>query len=75
MLGMPVTVTLIKADKDKKEIDFVLGEITSPLDLEKRIRNITQRSRKKMEKNQGKKGTESRSHRRTSGKSGRGKKR
>ncbi len=37
-LGMPVRVTLIKADKDKSEVDFVLGEITSPLDLEKTIR-------------------------------------
>ena len=34
-LGMPVRVTLIKADKDKHEIDFIMGEIHSPLQLEK----------------------------------------
>ena len=37
-LGMPVRVTLIRADKDKREVDFVLGELKSPLDLEKTLR-------------------------------------
>lgn len=37
-LGMPVKVTLVKADKEKQELDFVLGEIDSPLSLERKIR-------------------------------------
>ena len=37
-LGMPVKVTLVKADKEKRELDFVLGEIDSPLSLERKIR-------------------------------------
>ena len=37
-LGMPVRVTLVRADKDKdkQEVDFIMGEIHSPLNLEKR---------------------------------------
>lgn len=35
-MGMPVRVTLVKADKERREVDFVLGEIHSPLNLEKR---------------------------------------
>lgn len=35
-MGMPVEVTLVKADKEKREVDFVLGEIHSPLNLERR---------------------------------------
>lgn len=34
-LGMPVRVTLVRADKDKQEVDFIMGEIHSPLNLEK----------------------------------------
>ncbi len=37
-LGMPLRVTLAKADKEKREMDFVIGEIHSPLSLEKRVR-------------------------------------
>ena len=36
-LGMPVRVTLIRADKDKREVDFAMGEIKSPLELEKKM--------------------------------------
>ena len=36
-LGMPVRVTLIRADKEKREVDFMLGEIHSPLNLEKKV--------------------------------------
>ena len=37
-MGMPVRVTLVKADKERREVDFVLGEIHSPLNLEKKTR-------------------------------------
>lgn len=37
-MGMPVRVTLVKADKEKRELDFIMGEIRSPLNLEKRVR-------------------------------------
>lgn len=37
-LGMPVRVTLIRADKHKREVDFAMGEIKSPLELEKKMR-------------------------------------
>ena len=74
MLGMPVTVTLIKADKEKKELDFVIGEITSPLDLEKRIQHMAQRGRKKTDSHGRKGGTGMHSHHRTSGGSKRRKK-
>ncbi len=43
MLGQPLRVTLVKADKDRKELDFVIGEIESPLDLEKKIKLIGRR--------------------------------
>lgn len=33
-MGMPVRVTLVKADKEKRELDFIMGEIRSPLNLE-----------------------------------------
>lgn len=35
-MGMPVRVTLVKADKERKEVDFFMGEIHSPLNLEKK---------------------------------------
>ncbi len=37
-MGQSVRVTLIRADKEKREIDFMLGELTSPLELEKKLR-------------------------------------
>ena len=37
-MGMPVRVTLVKADKERREVDFVMGEIHSPLSLEKKTR-------------------------------------
>lgn len=37
-LGMPARVTLIRADKTKREVDFAMGEISSPLDLEKKVK-------------------------------------
>ncbi len=48
-MGQPVRVTLIRADKDKREIDFMLGELKSPLDLGKKLRHggKSQGSRKK----------------------------
>ena len=36
-MGQSVHVTLIRADKEKREIDFMLGELTSPLELEKKL--------------------------------------
>ncbi len=36
-MGQSVHVTLIRADKEKREIDFMLGELKSPLDLEKKL--------------------------------------
>lgn len=36
-LGMPVRVTLVKANKEKSELDFMLGEIGSPEELERRV--------------------------------------
>ena len=52
-LGMPVTITLVKADKEKREVDFILGEIHSPLNLERKIRkSISSKSHaKKKNKN------------------------
>lgn len=38
-MGMPLQVTLVRADKEKKEVDFIMGEIHSPLNLEKKIRS------------------------------------
>jgi len=37
-MGQPVRVTLARADKEKREVDFIIGEIKSPLDLEKKMR-------------------------------------
>ena len=37
-MGMPVRVTLVKADKERREVDFIMGEIHSPLNLEKKTR-------------------------------------
>lgn len=50
-MGMPVRVTLVKADKERREIDFILGEIHSPLNLEKKTRSSSKsHSRKKLKK-------------------------
>lgn len=38
-MGMPLRVTLVRADKEKKEVDFIIGEIHSPLNLEKKTRS------------------------------------
>lgn len=43
-LGMPVRVTLIRADKEKREVDFVIGEIRSPLELERKRSGSGQRT-------------------------------
>lgn len=40
-MGMPVRVTLVKADKERREVDFILGEIHSPLNLEKKTRSFS----------------------------------
>ena len=37
-MGMPVRVTLVKADKERREVDFIMGEIHSPLNMEKKTR-------------------------------------
>ena len=54
-LGMPVRVTLVRADKTKREVDFALGEFHSPLSLEKKIRKSgsSRSSAKKKGKNGG----------------------
>ncbi len=54
-LGMPVRVTLIRADKEKREVDFVIGEIHSPLSLERKVRRggASRSSAKKKGKNSG----------------------
>lgn len=52
-MGMPVRVTLVKADKERREVDFIMGEIHSPLNLEKKIRASAKsrsHSKKKMKK-------------------------
>lgn len=49
-LGMPVRVTLIKADKDKHEIDFIMGEIHSLLQLEKSNRKKKKPHSKKVKR-------------------------
>ena len=57
-MGMPVRVTLVKADKEKRELDFVMGEIRSPLNLARRIRNGSRpksSTKKKAKKGKGKK--------------------
>ena len=53
-MGMPVRVTLVKADKERREVDFVMGEIHSPLSLEKKTR--TSAKSKSHAKKKGKKG-------------------
>ena len=53
-MGMPVRVTLVKADKERREVDFVMGEIHSPLNLEKKTR--TSAKSKSHAKKKGKKG-------------------
>lgn len=57
-MGMPVRVTLVKADKEKRELDFVMGEIRSPLNLERRVRKGSRpksNTKKKAKKGKGKK--------------------
>ena len=55
-MGMPVRVTLVKADKERKEVDFIMGEIHSPLNLEKKSRNSSRgRSHSKKKSKKGKK--------------------
>lgn len=52
-MGMPVRVTLVKADKERREVDFIMGEIHSPLNLEKKTRvsaKSRSHSKKKMKK-------------------------
>lgn len=52
-MGMPVRVTLVKADKERREVDFIMGEIHSPLNLEKKTRASARSkslSKKKMKK-------------------------
>ena len=52
-MGMPVRVTLVKADKERREVDFIMGEIHSPLSLEKKTRASAKsrsHSKKKMKK-------------------------
>lgn len=57
-MGMPLRVTLVKADKERREIDFVIGEIHSPLNLERRVRKgggSQSSAKKKAKKGKGKK--------------------
>lgn len=52
-MGMPVRVTLVKADKERREVDFIMGEIHSPLNPEKKTRSSARsrsHSKKKMKK-------------------------
>ena len=52
-MGMPVRVTLVKADKERREVDFIMGEIHSPLNLEKKTRSSAKsrsHSKKKIKK-------------------------
>lgn len=53
-MGMPVKVTLVRADKEKKEVDFIMGEIHSPLNLEKKTKKGS-RSHSKKKQSKGKK--------------------
>lgn len=47
-LGMPIRVTLIRADKEKREVDFMIGELHTPLSLEKKVhRSTSSRSKAK----------------------------
>lgn len=54
-MGMPVKVTLVRADKERREVDFILGEIHSPLNLERKRRSGS-RSHSKKKKKKSKKG-------------------
>lgn len=55
-MGMPVRVTLVKADKERKEVDFIMGEIHSPLNLEKKSRTSSRgKSHSKKKNKKGKK--------------------
>ena len=49
-LGMPLKVTLVKADTEKKELDFIIGELKSPLDMfnEQNIKTNTKKKKKKL---------------------------
>ena len=38
-LGEKVTVTLVKADVEKKQIDFVLGEVNNLMAIQEQLRN------------------------------------
>ena len=49
-MGMPVRVTLVKADKERREVDFILGEIHSPLNLEKKTHSSSKSHSKKKNK-------------------------
>ena len=49
-MGMPVRVTLVKADKERREVDFILGEIHSPLNLGKKTRSSSKSHSKKKDK-------------------------
>lgn len=56
-LGMPVKVTLVKVDKERREIDFILGELHSPLRLERKVKRSSSarsHSKKKSGKKQSK---------------------
>ena len=39
ILGDKVTVTLVKADVEKKQIDFVLGEVDNLMAIQEQLRN------------------------------------
>mgnify|MGYP002518542073 CR=1 FL=1 len=55
-MGMPVRVTLVKADKERREVDFIMGEIHSPLNLEKKTRTSAKsRSHSKKKNKKGRK--------------------
>ena len=49
-LGMPLKVTLVKADTEKKELDFIIGELKSPLDMfnEQNTKTNTKKKKKKV---------------------------
>ena len=47
---MPLKVTLVKADTEKKELDFIIGELKSPLDMfnEQNTKTNTKKKKKKL---------------------------
>ena len=47
-LGMPLKVTLVKADTEKKELDFIIGELKSPLDMFNEQNTKTNTKKKKL---------------------------